>query len=122
MAEIKTYHGDEVIHAIDQNQGLLLVHFSSPLASACEQVHRDLAVIATSLSLVEIGEVEVPLQELEVIRRYGIEQIPTMVLFRGSEEIERLAEVPAREDLKQFLVDSVSYYVPANGRPGAGGE
>ncbi|MGE3166816.1 MAG: thioredoxin family protein [Planctomycetota bacterium] len=120
MAEIKTYHGDEVMRAIDQNQGLLFVHFSSPLASACEQVHRDLAALVMHLDLVEVGEVEVPLQELEVIRRYRIEQIPTLVLFNGVTEVERLDDVPSREDLKQFLLDSVSYYVPATGHPGNG--
>lgn len=112
--QIKTYHGDEVIRAIEDNTGLLLVHFASPLASACEQLHQDLSEIANALDLAHIAEVDVPLRELEVINRYEIEQLPTLVLFNGNQEVERLEEVLSGEELKQFLADSVSYYVPAS--------
>lgn len=116
MAKIKTYHGDEVMGVVRHNSGLLFVHFSSPLASSCEYVHDELEQLAPSLSdLIEIAEVEVPLQELEVIRTYGIEQIPTLLLFKGDEVVERVEQVLSADDLQVFLDDAVSYYVPPAG-------
>ncbi len=111
MKSLKSYRADEVAQAIDQNDGLFLVHFGSPLASSCEFVHKELELLASRFaSAVTFGEVELPLQDLELIQRYRIEEIPTLILFHGDNEVERLERILLPEELCGFLEAAASFY------------
>lgn len=117
MQRVKSYTVDEVSQAIAESQGLLLVHFGSPLASSCEFVRRELELLAsrsTSQVPLTFAEVELPLQELGLIQQYGIEEIPTLILFRDGAEVERLERVLLPEELEEFLEASVSFYAGGN--------
>ncbi|MEM7166768.1 MAG: thioredoxin family protein [Planctomycetota bacterium] len=111
MERIRTYKPDEVTVAVQQNEALLLLHFGSALASSCELIHRQLQSLAPVFEgRVEFAEVELPLQDLELIQRFGIEDVPTLVLFQGSEEVERFDSVQTTEALNDFLEAAVSFY------------
>lgn len=111
MERIKTYRPAEVTVAVQQNEALLLLHFGSALASSCELIHRQLESLAPIFEArVEFGEVELPLVDLELIQRFGIEDVPTLVLFHGSQEVERLDSVQTTEALTDFLEAAVSFY------------
>lgn len=56
------------------------------------------------------AEVELPLQELSLIQQYEIEEIPTLILFREGEEVERLERVLLPEELEEFLEAAASFY------------
>ncbi|MFQ5653841.1 MAG: thioredoxin family protein [Planctomycetota bacterium] len=102
---------EELVQFITENQGLLLVHFGSPLASACEFVHQELWQLAPELEeRVRFATVELPLQDLELIQTYGIEEIPTLILFAGDREVERLRRIMLPEELKEFLDTCSSFY------------
>ena len=111
MERIQTYRSDEVNRVIDQNSGLLLVHFGSPLASSCEFLRKELELLAPRFEgRVLFGEVA-PLEDLQLIGKYQIEEIPTLILFRGSTEVERLERLLLPEDLREFLVLAASFYL-----------
>jgi thioredoxin-like negative regulator of GroEL len=111
MARIHTYSAGEVVGVIAANRGLLLVHFGSPLASSCEFIRKELQGIAPLFEgRLEIAEVELPLQDVEVLRKYAIEEIPTLILFRGSEEVERLEKILLPDELRGFLDSCASFY------------
>ena len=111
MKSVKTFGAAEISQEIDQNTGLLLVHFGSPLASSCEFVNKELELLAPRFAnTIHFGEVEIPLQDLELIQRYGIEEIPTLILFHGKEPVERLERIFLPEDLCGFLEAAASFY------------
>jgi len=111
MAKIRTYTADEVVTVIEGNNGLLLVHFGSPLASSCDFVRKELEMVSPlhegSLS---IAEVELPLQDVELLRRYAIEEIPTLILFKERKEVERLEKILLPEEFKELLDSCLSFY------------
>ena len=111
MTRIRTYSVDEVVRAIGDNSGLLLVHFGSPLASSCDFVRRELEMIAPIHgSRLRLAEVELPLQDVEVLQRYSIEEIPTLILFSGDSEVERLERILLPEEFREFVESCLSFY------------
>ena len=111
MARIQTYNVDEVVQVIADNRGLLFVHFGSPLASSCDFVRRELEMLAPVFEeRLQLAEVELPLQDVEVLRRYAIEEIPTLILFRGESEVERLEQILLPEELREFMESCLSFY------------
>lgn len=117
MARIHTYSANEVVGVIAANRGLLLVHFGSPLASSCEFIHKELETIAPLFEgQLQLAEVELPLQDVEVLRKYGIEEIPTLILFRGSEEVERIEKILLPDEFRGFLDSCASFYGSFDGQ------
>ncbi|MGE3165571.1 MAG: thioredoxin family protein [Planctomycetota bacterium] len=115
MQRVRSLNAEEVLGAIESNQGLLLLHFGSPLASSCERIRKQLESMAPLFEgRLEFGEVEA-LQDLELNRRYSIEEIPTLVLFHRNQEVERLEEELAIEGLREFLEAAISFYGSAAG-------
>jgi thioredoxin-like negative regulator of GroEL len=111
MARIRTYSVDEVVRVIDENTGLILVHFGSPLASSCDFVRRELEMVAPiHESRLRLAEVELPLQDVEVLRRYSIEEIPTLILFSDRTEVERLERILLPEEFREFVESCLSFY------------
>lgn len=111
MSKIRNYTADEVVNVIEENRGLLLVHFGSPLASSCEFVRRELEMVAPTYSdRLGIAEVELPLQDVEVLRRYAIEEIPSLILFQGTEEVERLEKILLPDEFREFVESCCAFY------------
>lgn len=111
MTKITTYDRDQIEGAIQANDRLLFVHFTSSLASSSQVVHRDLEELVPQFTgQVEFAEVEVALSDLGLIQSRRLEQLPTLVLFHRDREVERLDTLLGAEDLAQFLRDALSYY------------
>ena len=115
MSHVTTYSPDEIVQVIGRNSGLFLVHFGSPLASACEFVKQELEALAGQFdgSPIHFAEVELPLQDFELIQSYNLEEIPTLILFADDGEVERLERILLPEELKEFLETAMSFYGPA---------
>ena len=96
---------------VSENQGLLLVHFTSPMVTSCSFMRRSLALIAPEFrEQVNFTEVEVRLQEVRFMKHYSIRAVPTLVIFDGSNEVERLDRILLPAELRVFLKDSVAFY------------
>ena len=114
MGRVQTFTADQVSRAIQGNRGLLLIHIGSSLASSCEVVRAELESLAPQFSgRVRFAELELPLQELELIQRFCIESLPTLILFKDRREVERLERLMLKEQLEEFLELSVSFYGPS---------
>jgi thioredoxin-like negative regulator of GroEL len=111
MAKIRNYTADEVVRVIEENHGLLLVHFGSPLASSCEFVRKELEMVAPLYEdRLGVAEVELPLQDVDVLRRYSIEEIPTLILFQGKDEVERLERILLPDEFREFVESCCAFY------------
>ncbi|MEM7167425.1 MAG: thioredoxin domain-containing protein [Planctomycetota bacterium] len=111
MAKITTYDGQQLTEVLAANRGLLLVHFSSSLASSTETLRHSLQEIPADVaSFVEVAEVDVPVTDSELIASYGLQQLPTLLLFCEGAIVERLEWTPDPEELAQFLLLCTSYY------------
>ena len=112
MSKIRSYSAKQVLDLIGSNQGLLLVHFGSPLASSSDFVRKELEILLDGfLGRVGFADVELPLQDIELLRRYSIEEIPTLILFLGSDETERLTQIFLPNELRDFLENCCAYYL-----------
>lgn len=49
-----------------------------------------------------VGKVDVD-QQPELAGRYGVMSIPTLVVFKGGKEVQRLVGLTAKSDLKRLL-------------------
>jgi thioredoxin-like negative regulator of GroEL len=117
VGRIHTYTPGEVVDVIAANRGLLLVHFGSPLASSCEFVHKELEAVAPHYGeRLQIAEVELPLQDVEVLRRYSIEEIPSVILFRGNSEVERLERILLPDEFREFIDACLAFYEGNDGK------
>ncbi|MGA1203943.1 MAG: thioredoxin family protein [Planctomycetota bacterium] len=111
MSVIRQIRADEVTEVVARNDGLLLLHFGSPLASSCELVHQQLEGLQPHFEgAIRFAEVHLPLQDTEMLSRFSIEEIPTLILFRGTREVERLEEILLPAELRELLEGCVSFY------------
>lgn len=114
MGRVQTFTADQVSRAIQGNRGLLFIHFGSSLASSCEVVRGELEALAPRFAgKIRFAELELPLQEVELIQRFEIESLPTLILFKDRREVERLEHLMLKEQLEEFLELSISFYGPS---------
>lgn len=120
MAKVQNLTATELRQAIKDHLGLQLVHFASPLFSGCKYVGEQIRDLAESFDgLLEISEVKLELHQADLIREFGIELLPTLVVFRDGQEVERLEKIIPTEEFETCLRDIVSYYLPPAGLPTA---
>lgn len=111
MAKITTYAAQELSEVVANNTGLLLVHFSSTLASSTETLRHSLEQLPSEVTdFLEVAEVDVPVTDSDLIAAYGLQQLPTLLLFSEADSVERLEWAPDAEELAQFLLPCASYY------------
>ena len=111
MGQFHFYDLEQLGEQISCNQELLLVHFTSSLVTSCSFMRRSLALIAPEFrGQIQFSEVEVRLQEIAFLRRYSIGTVPTLVIYDGSQEVERLERILLPAELRIFFKDSVAFY------------
>lgn len=115
---------DQLDQRLESNDGLMLVHFGSPLVSSCGFAQRSLALIAPDfVGQLQIATVDVPLQDVKKLQKFSIRTVPTLALFDGDREVERLDKILLPAELRLFLQDALAYYgevlpAPKNEDPG----
>lgn len=82
----------------------VLVDFWSPMCAPCLVMGPIIEEIAEQFEgKIKVGKLNVS-ENPEIARSYGIRAIPTFIIFKDSQEIERI--IGARP--KQFLVDKIN--------------
>ena len=125
MSQFHFFDIEQLEEKIFENEGLLLVHFSSSMVTSCAFMRRSLALISPEFrDFIEFSEVEVRLQEVNFLKQYSIRTVPTLVIYDGAEEVERLDRILLPTELRIFLKDSVAYYgspqpLPRREEPGS---
>ena len=106
--------GQHTIEFTDDNFGAevlqstapVLVDFWAPWCGPCRQIAPLIDQLAEQYSgKVKIGKINID-ENPEVTNQYGIQSIPTLMVFRGGNVSERFVGMPPKAKLEQALSDS----------------
>lgn len=88
---------------IEKSKGLVLVDFWAEWCGPCKMVAPVLDAIASENSdKIKIGKLDVDSNE-KTAMKFGVMSIPTMILFKDGEPVERLVGYMPKERLLQKL-------------------
>jgi thioredoxin 1 len=89
----------EVLNA----EGRVLVDFWAPWCGPCRQIAPLIDQLAEQYSgSVKIGKLNID-ENPKVTEQYGIQSIPTLLVFSGGEVVERFVGMPPKAKLEQAL-------------------
>lgn len=101
---------DEIYDVIAENDGLYLVNFSLASLHICAHLRADLERLSDSFQdAIGIGEVQL-LPTSEAIHEFDLNSIPTLLLFKGPAEIERVEQFWTYDALEEYLSMVTSFY------------
>ncbi|KAK7086616.1 Glutaredoxin 3 [Halocaridina rubra] len=76
---------------IEKNNGLTVVHFMADWAPQCEQMNEVLSELSKQSELKDVTFTMIPAEDVsEVSLKYNISAVPTFVLLRGGQVVERV--------------------------------
>jgi len=101
---------DSVHDVIAENSGLLLLSFSLPLHNFCEFFRGELANLAPSFhGAIAFADVELTVRS-GLLKDFAVKTIPTLLLYKGPDEVERVERAFAPDVLGDYLQTAVAFY------------
>ena len=86
-----------------QGKGLVLVDFWAAWCPPCRRLAPTVEALATEYEgRLSVAKVDVD-SSPDVAQRYGIQSIPTLILFRDGRVVDKRLGALPREDLRQFV-------------------
>ena len=81
----------------------VVVDFWAAWCSPCRQIAPIIDELANENDgVAKVGKVDVDSNQ-EVARRYGVQNIPTIIIFKGGEEVERVMGVQPKARLQELI-------------------
>ena len=88
----------------DSKKSLILSVFTHPACSGCGAAVEMGWELVQVLEGIELKTVKLENREgLERAQQCGIKTIPTMIIYRGEDECERMVGLPKKKDLEELL-------------------
>lgn len=89
-------------------EGLTLVDFWAPWCGPCHMIAPILEELSEELGE-EVNIVKLNIDENEVApSHFGIQSIPTMILFKDGQPLEKIIGVHPKETLKDYLEEKIA--------------
>ena len=80
----------------------VLVDFWAVWCGPCQMMAPILHELETEMPDVQIGKVNVD-EQMDLARRFRVVSIPTLIIFKNGQEVQRMVGVTSKEELKDAL-------------------
>lgn len=80
----------------------VLVDFWAVWCGPCQMMAPILHELETEMSDVQIGKVNVD-EQMDLARQFRVVSIPTLIIFKNGQEVQRMVGVTSKEELKDAL-------------------
>ena len=118
MSNFSFINAEDLDSILSDKSGLQLVHFGSSLVTSCNFMRRSLSIISSEFAeSLPMIEVELQLTQIEVVQKYQVRSLPTILIFHENQIKERLERILLPAELRQFLQDTVSFHAVAEITP-----
>ncbi|MGH2506520.1 MAG: thioredoxin family protein [Ktedonobacteraceae bacterium] len=100
-ASFSTISNQDFAEKVLQAPQMVIVNFSSARSSSCQIFEQEFAAISQEYQdRVTFAQVDVDSNE-ELIQRYNIDGIPTLIFFKDGQEIHRIKGIVMRDKLRR---------------------
>ena len=100
---VKHFSNDTFQSEVLQGSGPILVDFWAPWCGPCKMLGPVIDVLADELSgKAVVGKVNID-DEPDLAAKYGVVTIPTIILFKDGQEVNRLVGVQSKLTLTQMV-------------------
>ena len=87
-----------------QSRLYIILDFSSPGCAPCHKISAALPAMLAELQSAEIAAYEVDISaEPAIASRYFVLGVPTLIIFKGGQEISRFNSLPKLAKIKQLM-------------------
>ena len=102
MANVPEFNDDNFQSEVLDSAQPVLVDFWAPWCGPCRQIAPMIDELATdNEGVVKVGKVNI--DESAIAQKYGVSSIPTLMVFKGGEVVERLVGVQPKTRLQEAL-------------------
>ena len=87
---------------ITKSDKLVLVDFWAVWCGPCQMMAPILHELEAEMPDVQIGKVNVD-EQMDLARQFRVVSIPTLIIFKNGQEVQRMVGVTSKEELKDAL-------------------